>query len=92
MKRNNQFWWLRFSNDNLDWEKDINQQMLFYDHEKKKWVTRKEYTGHFYPSTFPCRSYKAAKRHLRKHNEIPKGTKFVLASKWVGGDRCLVKK
>ena len=41
---------------------------------------------------FLCGSYKAALRHLRKHDEIPKGTRFVLVSRFVGGDRVLVKR
>ena len=38
------------------------------------------------------RSYKAAKRYMRKHDEIPKGMKFRLCSRWIGYDRELVKK
>lgn len=30
--------------------------------------------------------------HLRKHDEIPKGTRFVLVSRFVGGDRVLMKR
>lgn len=59
---------------------------------RKKWVHRAEYMGSWYPATFPCGSYKAALRHLRKHDEIPKGTRFVLVSRFVGGDRVLVKR
>lgn len=70
----------------------LNDDGLYYDQSKKKWVIRGEYTGYWFPATFSCRSYKAAKRHLRKHSEIPFGTKFVLVSKFVGCDRTITKK
>ena len=81
MKLNNQFWWLV--------AEDIDG--LQYDCKLKKWIPFKEYRGKWYPGDYPCKSYKAAKRHLRKHNEIPKGTRFRLVSKWVGCDRYLTK-
>lgn len=65
---------------------------LYYDPHQKLWVHRKEYTGSGFPARFPCNSLKAAKRHLKKHNEIPKGTKFRLVSKFVNGDIYLYKK
>lgn len=65
---------------------------LYYDHDKKMWVNKEEYTGCWYPATYPCHSYKAAKRHLRNHDEIPKGMKFILVSWFCGFDRYLVKK
>lgn len=65
---------------------------LYYDLTKKKWVSYKEYTGDWYPASFPCRSLKAAKRHLRKHNEIPRGTRFVLVSRYIGYNIYLTKK
>ena len=45
-----------------------------------------------YSSDYSIRSFKAARRHIRKHDEIPKGTKFKLVSRFVGYDRILVKK
>lgn len=85
MKMENQFWALEIDIDN--WNKK-----LYYDSNKKKWVTRKEYTDIWYPGRFPCHSYRAAVRHLRKHDEIPVGTKFRLVSKYIGFDRWLTKK
>lgn len=81
MKMKNQFWYLK----NQD-------RTLHYDVSKKKWVGKKEYTGSTYPGVFPCHSYKAAKRHLRKHNEIPIGINFILISNYIGFDRKLVKR
>ena len=88
MKMENQFWDL----EEISWKENHNKkERLFYDFNKKLWVKKNEYAGNLYPSTFPCKSYKAAKRHLRKHNEIPKGTKFRLCSRFVGFDRYLIK-
>lgn len=65
---------------------------LYYDPNKKKWVKRDEFTGCWYPASYSCHSLKAAKRHLKKHDEIPKGTKFRLVSRYIGCDIWLVKK
>lgn len=86
-----------------DWKRIFNQLRWNYGNivildvkkvhlNKQMWVHRAEYTGYSYPADFPCRSYKAALRHLRNHDEIPKGTQFILVSKFVGQDRILVKK
>lgn len=80
MKMENQFWFLRDESRNF-----------YYNPDKKKWLERKEYTSCYYSSTFPCRSFRAAKRHLRNHEEIPKGTRFILVSSFVGCDRFLIK-
>lgn len=80
MKTENQFWFL-----------EDESRTLFYDNNKKKWVKKEEYTGSCYPATFPCHSFRAAKRHLRKHNEIHKGMKFKLVSRFVGRDRFIRK-
>lgn len=79
MRMENQFWFLKTEN-------------LHYDHDQKKWVHIGDYTGYWLPGIFPCHSYKAARRHLKQHNEIPVGTKFTLVSAFVGQDRTLVKK
>lgn len=81
MKMENQFWYLKSKN-----------RELYFDLSKMKWVSKEEYTGSSYPAVFPCCSYHAAKRHLRKHNEIPIGTNFILVSSYVGFDRKLVKR
>lgn len=81
MKMNNQFWSLAA----------VDCEGLQYDYDLGKWFPYKEYQGSIYPGDFPCKSYKAAIRHLRKHNEIPKGTQFRLISRFVGRDRYLTK-
>ena len=92
MKMENQFWFLEYHRDYDKPFEVFAEEELCYDQNKKKWVKRKEYTGYWWPATFPCRSYRAAKRHLKKHDEIPKGTKFKLVSQFVGFDRWLIKK
>ena len=89
------FWCLQYDDSNLGDEDYCTfklEKELYYDHSKKLWVKRNEYTGSWYPADFPCRSLKAAKRHLRKHNEIPKGTKFRLVSGYIGFDLYLTKR
>ena len=94
MKMENQFWFLE---NIVEWDrenetfKEFRDRELYWDYNKNLWVNRNEYTGRYYPASFPCHSYRAAKRHLRKHNEIPKGTKFRLVSSLVGFDRYLTK-
>ncbi len=88
------FWFLEYDDSNRgdeDFDTYFYEKELHYDYNKNLWVHRQEYTGYWYPATFPCHSLKAAKRHLRKHNEIPKGTKFRLVSKYVGFDLYLTK-
>lgn len=83
----NQFLFLKYDTSNCNPEGE-----LYYDRNKKKWVIEKDCTEDIYPAAYPCRSFKAAKRHLRKHNEIPKGTRFILISQWIGYDRYLTKR
>lgn len=65
---------------------------LYYDYHKKQWVHYLDYTGSIFPAIVPVRSLKAAKKHLKRHNEIPKGAVFCLVSKYIGHDRKLIKK
>ena len=94
MKFENGFWFLKFENDIRDDEthQEYCNRILCYDRNTKKWVKKADYARGRFPVTFPCSSYRAAKRHLRKHNEIPIGSRFILVSKWVGRDRYLTKK
>ena len=80
-KMENQFWFMTDDSSGIH-----------YDRIRKRWVPRKEYNGNCWPGEFPCRSYRAAKRHLKYHSEIPKGTALRLVSRFVGFDRYLVKK
>ena len=95
MIKSSRFWCLQYDFDancgDYDYATFVKEIELHFDPNKKLWVHRKEYTGYWYPADFPCRSLKAAKRHLRKHNEIPKGTKFRLVSKYIGFDLYLTK-
>lgn len=87
MKMNNQFWALEYDTSGYNFGEN-----LYYDEKKKKWVFKNEYSGDWYPAHYYCHSYRAAKRQLRKHNEIPKGTRFRLISRWIGYDRYLIKR
>ena len=73
-----------YKNDKISFKELKNNLELYYDYNEKIWVHRHEYKGKYFPADFPCMSIKAAKRHLRKHNEIPKGTRFVLIGRFVG--------
>ena len=84
MKRMKQFWFLQAISGSYG-------NRLFYDMNKKLWVTKEQYSGMDFPATFPCKSYKAALRHLKTHNEITIGTKFKLVSEFIGFDRYLIK-
>lgn len=64
---------------------------LYYDYDKRLWVHYLDYTGSIFPAIAPVHSLKAAKKHLKRHNEIPKGTVFRFVSKYVGCDIKLVK-
>lgn len=62
MKRNNQFWHLKFVDD-YDRTKETfreyrNNRKLYYDYDKKIWVHRAEYTGSYYPATEYPNSFK----------------------------------
>ena len=98
MKIENQFWFLEYDNsrkydgDYKCYHEYKHNIELHYDFNKRKWVKLKDYTGDWFPAAFPCHSYKAAKRHLRKHNEILKGSRFRLVSRYVGFDRWLIKR
>ena len=90
-----QFWFLESyekRNKNESYIDFKRNRELQYDINQKKWVTRSEYTDSMYPGVFPCRSYRVARRHLKKHDEIQKGTRFRLVSIFVGCDRLLYKK
>lgn len=90
------FFFLEYNVDknmkDMDYETFKKEVELNYDPNKKQWVYDSEYTGDWYPATFTCHSLKAALRHLRKHDEIPKGSVFRLVSKYIGFDIFLIKK
>ena len=64
---------------------------LWYCEGSKLWKPIDEADRPF-TNLFLVRSYKAARRHLRKHKEIPVGTRFLLSSRWCGYDRVLTKR
>lgn len=87
MKMNNNFIGLEHLWEDHEWH-----DWLWYEHESKTWKPVEKCTGWRSSSNSGIHSFKAARRHLRKHDEIPKGTRFRLVSRFVGYDRILVKK
>ena len=95
MKMNHCFWWIEYDYANRRADEsyyDFTKRELHYDTQKKRWVKDVEYTGSCYPAVCVCQSYKAALRHVRKHQEIPKGSIMRVVSAYVGCDRYIVKK
>lgn len=87
MKMNNNFIGLEHLWEDHEWH-----DWLWYENDTKMWKPVEKCTGWRSSSKSNIHSFKAARRHLRKHDEIPKGTKFRLVSRFVGYDRILVKK
>lgn len=70
---------------------------MYYCADTDKWYPDGKYPANISGSYWMCsdktvHSVKAAKRHLRKHNEIPKGTVFVLQSKYRGFPNVMLTK
>ena len=89
MKKNNQF------RDISPYWTDAPDGTLWNDRRDGKWKSIEDCQkgeNVWYADYVVCRSYKAARRHLRKHEEIPIGTRFFLDSRFVGYDRILTKK
>ena len=86
MKMNNQFIGIEQVYEDQDFE-----DWLWHESGTNLWKPVKNCCG-WHSNIHGVHSFKAARRHLRKHNEIPKGTKFLLVSRFVGYDRILVKK
>lgn len=87
MKMNNQFIGIEQVYDDQDFE-----DWLWYEYGTKTWKPVKDCDDWYSNNYHGIHSFKAARRHLRKHEEIPKGTLFRLVSRFVGYDRILVKK
>jgi len=59
---------------------------LWWSYEHKKWLPMAEYGNKGASSTVHCNSFKAFKRHLRRHPELQTGETITLASKFGGYD------
>lgn len=67
---------------------------LWWNETLKKWGTFEEFKEthtNYGTHMETIKSVKAAMRHIRKHNEIPKGTKVRLCSNFVGCDVIITK-
>lgn len=72
-------------------------QGLIWCDVANKWMTKIEFNNNPEWKSASCmnsriRSLKAAEAHLRRHDEIPKGTKFQFVSAFAEHDIYLVKK
>lgn len=72
MKRKTQFWWLE----------PEERYVYVWDKINNKWSYIEDLNGNYYKGEIPCRSLKSAKRHLKKHDEISVGMKFVLVGRF----------
>lgn len=76
---------------------EVGDKSLFYNISKGKWMPvdrwcdDAELEDDEWSTCYPCKSVRAAKRHLRNHDEIPKGYRFVLMSCWEDCDVVLCK-
>lgn len=60
---------------------------LWWADKQKKWLNPAEMDDdEYYGNTAPCDSFKAFKRHLRKHPELRKLDEVVLVSRFKGYD------
>ena len=58
---------------------------MWWSDKKKKWMSYEECIKYgSFSNIAPCRSYKAFKRHLRKHPELKEFGEVVLFSRYVG--------
>ena len=68
---------------------------LYYCEDKNLWFPMGEFNSRNYLSASSCNckihSVKSACRHIRKHNEIPIGSRFRLISNFIGMDIYLKK-
>lgn len=67
----------------------LDEELLYWNEKKQLWTTD------IYESTctdnFNIKNLKQAIRHIKKHNEIPKGTRMVLESNFKGYDIVIIK-
>lgn len=65
-----------------------NEKGLWWCPEFHRWMTLEELRGKgvCYQTWVPLRSVRAAKSHIRRHDELSKGTRFILSSNYVGCD------
>ena len=57
---------------------------LWWDHELRKWIPLSDPGGRKGSSNHaPCESFKAFRRHIRRHYESLRGHKVIFISRWV---------
>lgn len=64
-----------------------NNQEYWWSYKQKRWDKPENIQGEFSNSSCPVKTVKAFKRRLREWSQyMPKGTKFILVSRWAGYD------
>lgn len=89
MKQNKKFgfWWLEAQYRKNEYEQEL--EFLYYDRKLKLWMFN---PVNNYDYSIPCCSLKAALRHIKKHDEIPKGWTFRLVNSYADGDDYIITK
>lgn len=63
----------------------FSDSQIWWSEKKRKWLIWDECMKYgIYSNTAPCHSFKAFKRHLRKHPELKEVGKIVLSSRYIG--------
>lgn len=70
----------------------LSEDLLYWDKSKNKWIVMNEDTvDSAVTLNRNIKNVKQAIRHIKKHNEIPKGSRFVLKSNFEGYDVIIIK-
>ena len=63
----------------------FSDSQIWWSEKKRKWMSYEECINYgSFSNTARCRSFKAFKRHLRKHPELKEAGEIVLSSRYVG--------
>lgn len=65
---------------------DKEDNRLWWHYRLKRWVKLDDYASGIMTCNHAIKNVKQAIRHLNKHDEIPKGAKFVLKNRFTGYD------
>ena len=89
MRQNKKFGFLWLEAEFYTNEYGVAERFLYYDRDLKRWTAD---PINNYDYSIPCHSLRAALRHIKRHNEIPKGWRFRLVNKYVDGDNYIITK
>lgn len=69
----------------------LSEPLLYWSNNDKKWVDSNGYCGKISSHNTDIKNLKQAIRHIKRHDEIPKGTRMVLESRFKGFDIVIIK-